>query len=70
MADSRRYRRRCWCCDSALRLVKSILYGIRPDDRAPVAAGIFIQLSVALAASWIPAQRAAALDLMEALRHE
>jgi len=53
-----------------LRLVKSILYGIRPDDRAPVAAGIFIQLSVALAASWIPAQRAAALDLMEALRHE
>lgn len=52
------------------RLVKSMLYGIRPDDPMTVAGGIVILLLVALAASWIPARRAAALDPMEALRHE
>jgi predicted permease len=52
------------------RLVKSMLYGIRPDDPATVTAGILVLLAVALAASWIPARRAAALDPMEALRHE
>lgn len=52
------------------RLVKTMLYGIRPDDPATVAGGILTLLTVALAASWIPARRAAALDPMEALRHE
>jgi predicted permease len=52
------------------RLVKSMLYGIRPDDPATVIAGILVLLAVALGASWIPARRAAALDPMEALRHE
>ncbi len=52
------------------RLVRSMLYGIRPDDPVTMIGGIFILLSVALAASWIPARRAARLDPMEALRHE
>jgi ABC-type antimicrobial peptide transport system permease subunit len=52
------------------RLVKSMLYGIHPDDPATITGGIFILLSVSLAASWIPARRAAGLDPMEALRHE
>jgi ABC-type antimicrobial peptide transport system permease subunit len=52
------------------RLVRSMLYGIRPDDPATMVAGILILLSVAVAASWIPARRAARLDPMEALRHE
>ncbi len=52
------------------RLVKSMLYGIRPDDPATIAAGVLILLGVALAASWIPAQRAAAVQPIEALRHE
>ena len=52
------------------RLVKAMLYGIRPDDPATVAGGIFILLAVALAASWIPARRAAAVQPIEALRHE
>jgi ABC-type antimicrobial peptide transport system permease subunit len=52
------------------RLVRSMLYGIRPDDPATVAAGIFTLLTVALAASWIPARRAAGVQPMEALRHE
>jgi predicted permease len=52
------------------RLVKSMLYGIRPDDPATVVAGILILLGIALAASWIPARRAAAVQPIEALRHE
>jgi ABC-type lipoprotein release transport system permease subunit len=51
-------------------MVKSMLYGIHPDDPGTVVAGVFILLTVALAASWIPARRAAWVQPMEALRHE
>jgi predicted permease len=52
------------------RLVKSMLYGIQPWDPATLVAGVLILLAVALAASWIPARRAATVQPMEALRHE
>jgi len=52
------------------RLVKSMLYGIQPDDPLTMAAAVSILLVVALAASWIPARRAAGVQPMEALRHE
>ena len=52
------------------RLVKAMLYGIQPNDPASIILGVFILLSVALAASWIPARRAASVQPMEALRHE
>lgn len=52
------------------RLVKSMLYGIQPYDPTTLAAGILLLLAVALAASWIPARRAAGVQPMEALRHE
>ena len=52
------------------RLVKSMLYGIEPWDPATLAGGVLILLAVALAASWIPARRAAGVQPMEALRHE
>jgi ABC-type antimicrobial peptide transport system permease subunit len=52
------------------RLVKSMLYGIQPWDPATITGGVLILLSVALAASWIPARRAASVQPMEALRHE
>jgi predicted permease len=52
------------------RLVKSMLYGIQPNDLPTVAGGVSILLVVALAASWIPARRAARVQPMEALRHE
>ena len=52
------------------RLVKSMLYGIQPYDPATLAGGVFVLLAVALAASWIPARRAAGVQPMEALRHE
>ena len=52
------------------RLVKSMLYGIEPYDPAAMCGGVLILLIVALAASWIPARRAARVQPMEALRHE
>ena len=52
------------------RLVKSMLYGIEPWDPATLAGGVLVLLVVALAASWIPARRAAGVQPMEALRHE
>jgi len=52
------------------RLVKSMLYGIEPYDPATMVSGVVVLLLVALAASWIPARRAAGVQPMEALRHE
>jgi predicted permease len=52
------------------RLVKSMLYGIQPWDPATIIGGVLVLLAVALAASWIPARRAAGVQPMEALRHE
>jgi len=52
------------------RLVKSMLYGTQPYDPPTLAGGVLILLAVALAASWIPARRAAGVQPMEALRHE
>jgi predicted permease len=52
------------------RLVKSMLYGVSPNDPMTLLAGIAILLAVALAASWIPARRAASVQPMTALRHE
>jgi predicted permease len=52
------------------RLVKSMLYGIQPNDPVTMTGGVLVLLLVALAASWIPARRAADLQPMEALRHE
>jgi predicted permease len=52
------------------RLVKTMLYGIQPWDPTTLGGGVVILLAVALAASWIPARRAAGVQPMEALRHE
>jgi ABC-type antimicrobial peptide transport system permease subunit len=52
------------------RAVKSLLYGIHPNDPLTFSTGVLILIAVALAASWIPARRAAGVQPMEALRHE
>ena len=52
------------------RLVKSMLYGIQPYDPMTMTGGVLILLTVALAASWIPARRAAGVQPMEALRQD
>jgi len=52
------------------RLVKSMLYGVTANDPTTITAGMALLLAVALAATWIPARRAASVEPMEALRHE
>lgn len=51
-------------------LIKSMLYGIAPNDLFTLSAGVALLLLVALISSWIPAQRAARVQPMQALRHE
>ena len=52
------------------RLVRSMLFGIKPDDPLTLVAATALLLLVALGSSWIPARRAARVEPMEALRHE
>jgi predicted permease len=52
------------------RLVKSMLYGVTANDPITIAAGVGLLLVVALAATWIPARRAASVQPVQALRHE
>jgi predicted permease len=52
------------------RLVKSMLFGVTPNDPATLAGGIALLLAVAIAATWFPARRAASVQPMQALRHE
>lgn len=52
------------------RLVKSMLYGISAYDPLSLAGAVALLAAVGVAASWIPAARAAGVQPMEALRHE
>jgi ABC-type antimicrobial peptide transport system permease subunit len=52
------------------RLVESFLYGVQPRDPLTIAAAITTMLLGALLAAFVPAQRAARVDPMAALRHE
>ena len=52
------------------RLIASMLYGLQAWDPATFAGSTLLLIAVALAASWVPAQRAAGVDPMRALRHE
>jgi predicted permease len=52
------------------RVMAGLLYGVEPDDPSTLAAVAMGLLGVALAASWIPARRAAAVDPAEILSAE
>lgn len=52
------------------RMVQSMLYGIEANDPVTLVTGCALLLTVALAATWIPARRAAGVQPKEALRHE
>jgi ABC-type antimicrobial peptide transport system permease subunit len=50
------------------RFMKSLLFGISPSDPATFAGVAILFLAVAVAASYIPARRAARIDPMQAIR--
>ena len=52
------------------RVVKSMFYGIQPYDPITILGGVVVLIVVALAASWVPACRAASVQPMEALRRQ
>jgi predicted permease len=55
---------------ASTRVVASWLYGVGATDSTTFAAVAVAMITVALAASWIPAYRASRTDVMEALRHD
>ncbi len=55
---------------AATRLLVSLLYGVQPIDPVSFGAGAALFAALALAASWMPARRAASLNPVEALRAE
>jgi ABC-type antimicrobial peptide transport system permease subunit len=52
------------------RLVRGFLYGVTAHDGWALAGAAVLLLASGLAAAWIPARRAAAVDPMQALRTE
>ena len=52
------------------RLIASMLFGVKPHDPAAVALAAFALCGVSIAASYIPARRAAKVDPLVALRYE
>ena len=52
------------------RLLSSLLFEVRPTDLATSGAALAVLAAVALAASYLPARRAASVDPMVALRYE
>jgi putative ABC transport system permease protein len=55
---------------AATRVLQSLLFGVSPTDSLTFVAIPLMLLIVSLLACWIPAQRAAKVDPMIALRHE
>ncbi len=58
------------CALAAGRLIRSLLYGLGPNDPATIVAVSAIFAVVAIGACWIPAYRASSIDPMAALRQE
>jgi predicted permease len=55
---------------AASRLLRTLLYGVRPHDPWTMTAVTLVLLAAGFAASYLPARRAAAVDPMQALRSE
>jgi ABC-type antimicrobial peptide transport system permease subunit len=55
---------------AASRLMRTMLFGVGPTDIVSFSAVAVVLTGVAIAASFLPARRAAGISPMEALRHE
>ena len=56
------------CAFALSRMMQKFLFGVSPTDTATLAGVALLFIVVSLAASYVPAQRAATIDLMSALR--
>lgn len=54
----------------AARWLESFLFGVRPFDPLALSGSVLLIAGIALLAGYLPAQRAAKIDPMRALRHE
>jgi ABC-type antimicrobial peptide transport system permease subunit len=54
----------------AVRVIKSLLYGVSPFDPFSAAAAVLLLAVTAGFAAWLPARRAASIEPMQALRGE
>jgi len=52
------------------KLIKSFLFGVQPTDIVTISSVVFVLLCVGCVAAFLPAQRAAATDPMNALRED
>jgi putative ABC transport system permease protein len=55
---------------AATGLVASMVYGVRPLDPATFTGTAVVLIAMAVAATWMPARRAARIDLLVALRDD
>jgi predicted permease len=55
---------------AATRVITSLLFGLAATDPPTIAIAVFVMLSTALLACWIPARRATKVDPLVALRSE
>ena len=54
----------------AVRVMKSLLFGVSPFDPVSAAGAVLVLASTAAVAAWLPARRAASIEPMRALRSE
>jgi len=54
----------------AVRVMKRLLFGVSPFDPVSAAGAVFVLVSTAGFAAWLPARRAASIEPMQALRSE
>jgi putative ABC transport system permease protein len=55
---------------AAGRISASLLYGVKPNDPLTIGLTICVLLAIGVLAAFLPARRAAAIEPVEALRHE
>jgi predicted permease len=53
-----------------IRLIQSMLYGLKPTDPLTLGSGALLLLLVAFIAGWVPAYRASQVNPIDALRNE